>query len=64
MPRCKYYIMTQAYIAKMAFKCCYVYNFIVGYIVGPTNTSQKNVKICHRKCRPFEQHSFKEVEIK
>ena len=23
---------------------------------------RKNVKICHRKCRPFEQHSFEELE--
>ena len=32
--------------------------------VGPPNTFEKNNKICHRKCRPFEQHSYKEVEIK
>ena len=32
--------------------------------LGPPNTFEKKVKICHRKCRPFEQQNFEEVETK
>ena len=34
----------------------------VGLYVRPN--VRKNLKICHRKCRTFEQHSFEKVEIK
>ena len=36
----------------------------MSYIIGPPDTfGKKTVKICHRKCRPFEQQNLEEVEI-